>query len=284
MRAFHSNWTGPFFKKNPKGHYEIEDFELLTTILSALKWQACNGDIQMITDECGADYYRSLGLETLWNLGIDDSLEAEMADDINATDFWAAGKLYALAKQKTPCVMLDTDFIVWEDMTETLSAHEVTVIHKEELDPGVYPEPAAFRMAADYTYPPDWDWAQLPCNTAFTFFNNVAFKDYYVSEAIRFMQGAQGGDPLIYMVFAEQRLLSMCAEEKGVELFALSNTDSLFNSRQQQFTHVWGHKRYLRAHPEARVAFCKRCIARVQKDHPAFYPILTHMQVLQPYF
>ena len=37
MRAFHSTWTGPFFKSQ-KGDFYVEDFELLTTILSALKW------------------------------------------------------------------------------------------------------------------------------------------------------------------------------------------------------------------------------------------------------
>lgn len=39
MDAFHVNWTAPYKKKNPCKAYCIEPFELLTTILSALKWQ-----------------------------------------------------------------------------------------------------------------------------------------------------------------------------------------------------------------------------------------------------
>ena len=100
MRAFHSNWTKPFLCKHI-GEYYIEDFELLTTILSALKWQQYNGDIQMVTDEIGAAYYRKLGIENIWNLGIDDTLEEKMTEDINPLTFWAAGKIYALEKQTT---------------------------------------------------------------------------------------------------------------------------------------------------------------------------------------
>ena len=37
IEAFHSNWTKPFFNANPHKEYYIEDFEILTTILSALK-------------------------------------------------------------------------------------------------------------------------------------------------------------------------------------------------------------------------------------------------------
>ena len=39
IKAFHSNWTTPFFKMNPNKEYYIEDFEILTTIISALKWR-----------------------------------------------------------------------------------------------------------------------------------------------------------------------------------------------------------------------------------------------------
>ena len=56
IKAFHSNWTTPFFKMNPNKEYYIEDFEILTTIISALKWREKNGSIKMVTDEIGANY------------------------------------------------------------------------------------------------------------------------------------------------------------------------------------------------------------------------------------
>ena len=50
VKGFHSNWTRPFFTLNKDKEYFIEDFEILTTILSALKWREFNGSIKMITD------------------------------------------------------------------------------------------------------------------------------------------------------------------------------------------------------------------------------------------
>lgn len=283
MKAFHSTWTKPFFAKH-QGNYEIEDFELLTTILSALKWQELNGDIQMVTDEVGAHYYQKLGLEKLWNLGIDRSLGEAIPEDISPTTFWAAGKLYALEKQQEPCVMLDTDFIIWETLNHELISHDVTVIHQEELDPAVYPDLTRFKMNASYTFPKEWDWSLKACNTAFTYFKNVNFKNTYVDEAKRFMLAAQEEEPLIYMVFAEQRLLAMCAQQYDQELYHFATTNQLFHSGQRRFTHVWGHKRLLRENRRERILFCKRCIARITKDYPKFAPLLREIEVLRPYF
>ena len=282
MHAFHSNWTRPYFEKYPNKRYEIEDFELLTTIVSALKWQEKNGDIEMVTDLTGAAYYSALGLESLWNDGIDTSLE-EIDASIDSKTFWAAGKLFALEKQKAPCVMIDTDFIVWEDIRASLWLHDVVVIHREEIDPNVYPDKQALKVSEQYQYPRAWNFEVLPCNTAFTFFGNDTFKKYYIEEAKRFMRAVRESDPLIYMVFAEQRLLAMCAEEKEMDLYALSTVEDLFHSGQKLFTHVWGHKRYLRENQEVRTAFCKQCIERIKKDYSKFYPKLKRIECLQPY-
>lgn len=282
MQAFHSNWTRPFFNKHV-GEYYIEDFELLTTILSALKWQEYNGDIKMITDAVGAKYYCKLGLEKIWNLGIDDSLESKMDRSIDPATFWAAGKLYALEKQPAPCVMIDTDFIVWKPITKELETHQVTVIHREELLPDVYPDKQQLMMSESYLYPEGWDWSQAACNTAFSFFNDETFKNYYVEEAIRFMKGAVGTDPLVYMVFAEQRLLAMCAKEKNMQLYAFSNTHELFHSNQDRFTHIWGYKRYMRNNPKVREQFCKRCLARIVREYPSYKPILSNIDCIAQY-
>lgn len=282
MRAFHSNWTKPFFCKH-KGEYYIEDFEILTTILSALQWRKHNGEIQMVTDKVGADYYRQLGIERIWDLGIDESLESEMRIELDPATFWAAGKIYALKKQNMPCVMMDTDFIVWQNINEELQNHRMSVIHREVLEENIYPGSDRLLVDEHYEYPIGWDWSVEACNTAFSYFGYKWFKDYYVSEAIRFMEAARGKDPLIYMVFAEQRLLAMCAEEKHIDLYALSNTEDLFHSKQKCFTHVWGYKRYIRSSPQIRERFCKRCIKRIKEDFPDEYTLLYQIDSLKSY-
>lgn len=282
MHAFHSNWTEPYIKKHPHTPYEVEDFELLTTILSALKWQEKNGDIEMLTDRRGAMYYRRLGLEGLWNKGISECLE-NMDSAISEDTFWAAGKLFALSMQKKPCVMMDTDFIVWETLSEKLLEGDVAVIHEEEIDPLVYPAKEELFVSRAYQYPKEWDWQVRPCNTAFAIFNDVGFKDEYVKESFRFMKGVKAFDPLVYMVFAEQRLLAMCAKAKGKHLHVLSNTEELFHGHQTLFTHVWGYKRQLRANSEERAAFCKRCLNRIKVDFPDYFPVVAKIEALKKY-
>ena len=282
MRAFHSNWTKPFFEKHT-GNYYVEDFELLTTILSALKWQELNGDIQMITDVVGAAYYKKMGLEKIWNLGIDDSLERNMKEALNPGTFWAAGKIYALEKQNTPCVMLDTDFIIWQSLEGELSKHDLTVIHRESLQEEVYPPKDQLKVNPTYKFSKNWDWSIEACNTAFTCFNDKTFKDYYVRESIRFMQSVKSEDWLIYMVFAEQRLLAMCAAEKEIDIFSFSTTEALFHSSQKLFTHIWGYKRYIRGSSAIRAHFCKRCITRIKQDYPLVFPLLYKIESLMPY-
>lgn len=282
MHAFHSNWTRPFFVRRT-GSYFIEDFELLTTILSALKWQEVGGDIQMVTDSIGATYYKHLGIEKIWNLGIDDSLEQKMDKILNPSTFWAAGKIYALEKQSGPCVMLDTDFIVWENLEEMLCKHDLAVIHREPLQEDVYPPKEKLKMLKSYHYPEEWDWSLEACNTAFAFFKEDTLRAHYVKESIRFMKGVEGEEPLIYMVFAEQRLLAMCAAEKGIDILALSNTDELFHSKQTLFTHVWGYKKHIQSNKKAREQFCGRCIKRIKKDFPLYYPLLERIDCLQSY-
>ncbi|MFQ9126064.1 MAG: hypothetical protein ACLR4Z_03710 [Butyricicoccaceae bacterium] len=51
------------------------------------------------------------------------------------------------------------------------------------------------------------------------YFGNDEFRRYYTDTAIRFMRcSPDADDTLTYMVFAEQRLLTMCAEKKGIRI------------------------------------------------------------------
>ena len=54
-----------------------------------------------------------------------------------------------------------------------------------------------------------------------------------------------------YMVFAEQRLLAMCAEKKHAHATALSDLPALFGGAQNgYFTHIWGFKQQMRENPK----------------------------------
>lgn len=282
MKAFVSNWTRPYAVRCPDRPYQMTDFDLLTTVLSALVWRRKNGSIRMITDDTGAQYYRSLGLTDLWDGGIFTYLN-DIPSTIDPCTFWAAGKLYALAATPAPCVMLDTDFIVWHSLSEHWH-RPLAVIHREALNPAIYPAPSAFVLAPSYHFPTNWNWHEPACNTALTYFGNDTLRKTYVGQAMDFMQAARGRDGLIYMVFAEQRLLAMCAQACGVPIHAFSTEQDLFQGNQRDFTHIWGFKQAMQEQPVLHELFCQKCAARIRKDFPIYANICQTIPQLQPYF
>lgn len=283
MNAIHVNWTKPYRIKTELP-YDIEDFELLTTVLSALKWREKNGSIKMVTDLAGRDFYEKNALTGLWDGGIETSLE-NVPENINPEVFWAAGKLFALREQTAPVAVIDTDFIVWEEILfDTLPA--VTAIHFEDLYPDVYPGREYFQMKNGYIFDSKWDWSLRAANTAFCVFKDGGLLSLYTSEAIRFMENTSEEvcDTLKYMVFAEQRLLPMCAQTMGLYYSSFSNLERLFTHGENYFTHTWGMKQQMRDIPELRYDFCKRCINRIVRDFPDMENTLRNIECLKQYF
>lgn len=278
MDAFHSLWTAPYFAKHSDVPFAMEDFELLTLILSARKWREKNGRIRLAADQTGIDYFRSVGFTHLWDAGI----ELLPSPEVDPFLFWAAGKLAALQTQTAPIVMLDTDFIVWEPLPPMEAS--VTVIHRERLDPSVYPSPETFLMDADYIRNPAWDLCEDACNTALCVFTDETMKRIYTDEAFAFMTHLRGGSNHITgMVYAEQRILAMCARANHAPVCALTDLNGLAPGRQTRFTHLWGYKDALRRDASAREAFCRRAAARIVHDFPDERETLRRVPALERY-
>lgn len=278
MRAVHINWTKP---KKPDGGYYAEDFELFTTALSALEWRRHNGEIAMITDTAGYEFYKKRGLLSLWN---EVKTTLDIMPGIDTDMFWAAGKLWALKKEITPVAMIDTDFIVWKPIAFDKIC-DTAVIHREELYADVYPGKEYFKMRNGYIFDCEWDWSEPAANTAFCVIKNQKFLEYYTDEAFKFMKNAlPGGDNLTYMVFAEQRLFSMCAKKLGAEVRAFSDLERLFRDGAGHFTHTWGMKQQMRDMPELRYDFCVRCRARIESEFPEYAKILRGVPETEEYF
>lgn len=278
MNAIHINWTKPFTNKT-RMPYAAEDFDILTTIISALKWREINGDITMVTDSEGARFYREIGIDNIWS-NIDVCL-----DDItvNADVFWAAGKLYALKIQKAPITMIDTDFIMWDKVKEE-ELKDISVVHFEELAPHIYP-PFDYFKNTDFKFQKDFDSAVKACNTAFCVFKDSELLRYYTDTAIDFMEKTyEKDDRLCYMVFAEQRLLPICAKKLGKSVEAFSDMTSLFSGKETRFTHTWGMKQQMRDNDALRYDFCMRCIRRILTDYPYMADTLRGMDILKRYF
>jgi len=285
MNAFHVNWTKPFSLRNSAVPYFIEDFDLLTTILSALEWRKHNGNIKMVTDTTGLEYYQKLGLSHIWDMGITASLDAMEGETLFPLSFWAAGKIFALEQQAAPCVVVDTDFIVWKSLSDKIKGEKLAVIHRERINGLWYPEKAFFNMDKSYRFPDEWDWTVLPCNTALLYIGDERFKNYYTSESIKFMRNLRETKNITAeMVFAEQRLFAMCAAARGIKVKTfLDALDTDKFDGQDSFTHVWGFKGELKKNRKKRRDFCMDCVERIKYDFPEEMPVLEKIENLKPY-
>lgn len=262
MNAFHIISTAPYFARND-GAFALEDFDLYCGVLSALVWKRDGSRISLYCDKAGGDYFRNAGLAELYDEVI-DTVPADL-EGINPEMFWAGGKLLALREVAAPCVMLDTDLIVWNKPT---FGQEIIAAHREDLKPDIYP-PFEFFSAPGHIIP-NFNREVLPINTAFLYIPDEDFKQFYTSQAIAFMKSAENcGDRLRYMVFAEQRMAAMCADYLGIKVKTLLNKDFLYFP-QDNYTHLWGAKQQMREQPELRRDFILRCVSRIERDFPQY--------------
>ena len=171
----------------------------------------------------------------------------------------------------------------WKCIKELIDSNGICVIHREELMRNVYPPKESFEMDSSYKDFDKWNWIVKPCNTAFLYVDDINFKKYYTDSAVRFMLATKGNNPLTYMVFAEQRLIAMCALEKKKEILVISSLESLFSDKQQIFTHIWGHKRHLRENNDSRIQFCEKCMKRIALDYPRCYDKIKTIESLKIY-
>ncbi len=279
MKALHCTWTKP--RTEACGSFYLEDFDILTTILSALKWREKNGEITMVTDSVGYEFYKSRNL-----LGVWDNVTCDMDNipvTINPESFWAGGKLFALESTDCPIAIIDTDFIVWDRLAFN-NMPDLAVIHSEDIYPDVYPDTGYFKMNQGYIFNPDFNWKCRPYNTAFAVIKSEKLKSLFCDEAISFMENALPQDNLTYMVFAEQRLLSMVAEMTKSEVLEISSMEKLFRDGEKYFTHTWGMKQQMREDDRLRYDFCKKCIRRINDDFPEFVPVIKSIPELERYF
>lgn len=256
MDAFHSLWTKP-------SDNEPEEYVLLTMLLSALMWRKKNGRITMVTDTYGARLLEKYGISHAW----DDVVTAldNIPSHVNPTVFWAAGKIYALSHFEAPVVSIDTDFIVWESLNLERSKSDITVIHRETLNPSVYPDSVDFVSFDD-----GFDWTVLPANTAFVYFGNNSLASEYIKYADCFMSTYKGGGTLCPMVFAEQRLLAMLTKKMKLRMNSFSSLEKLMGGEDERFTHLWGYKKNLAENPDEKERLVERLHSRIKKEFPEF--------------
>jgi len=144
--------------------------------------------------------------------------------------------------------------------------------------------PETFHMD-NYEFDNDFDWNIKACNTAFCVIKNEKLLRYYTDKSIEFMRHtSEQNDRLAYMVFAEQRMLPMCAKKLNMSIMSFSDLNRLFKNGDNMFTHTWGMKQQMRDNAFLRADFCRRCIKRIIKDYPEMKNIIMNIENLKQYF
>ena len=112
-----------------------------------------------------------------------------------------------------------------------------------------------FRFGSD-----DWSEETAALNTAFLYINDEELKRDYTREAFRFMLAERESPDYwaVCMTFAEQRVLGLCAEARGVRARLLYDMD------EDCLTHIWGAKGKLRTEKEFRAFYLDLCRDRLK--------------------
>jgi hypothetical protein len=79
------------------------------------------------------------------------------------------------------------------------------------------------------------------------------------------------------MIFAEQRLLPMCAELLGQEILALEELHytGMRMNRSERFLHLWGAKLSYKLSTAARTAYVNYLISYLLRNHPEAHDTLA---------
>lgn len=298
MKAIHVNSTLPSVpylgrSKGPGG-YQVEDFELLTTILSAAAWRRFNGPIKLYTDRVGEAYYRRLGMTELWDGGIDTDVLESLPSSINHNVFWTAGRVAALRTEAAPFACLDTDLVVWGPL-DGLITSDFMALHPEPLHHGVYQPRGELSTPAGYVWE-EWDWEASPCNAALMYFADDRLTELFHTKAMDLIVGNPARREAVsrlpvHDVFVAQRLLPMCALRLGVKpAYFLDwprperNSETMAGGGKNELvTHVWAYKDALKSDEDRRESFCRQCVARVRTDYPELTGMLRNIPSIARY-
>lgn len=280
MNGFYSLWTAPTMLGHPGEQYVMQDYEILMLMLSVSSFERHNGPVSMYADDAAASFLESEKIDDIFSRGIKI---LKVPEDIDPKVYWAAGKLYALKAENLPSVMIDTDLIIWKDLSRTLEDTEIAVIHREELNPAIYPDPFSFEMKDGYAFPKNADFSVKPANTAMLYIKDPVFRDHYCEEALKFMRMSMPTeDTLNHMVFAEQRLLAVCAAEKNKTIFSFCE-DPMNLREQKTFTHFWGHKNLYKFNAGERTSGCRRMLSRLRNEYPSMYEKAVNIDSIRAY-
>lgn len=284
------------------------DYTILLAIVSALQWKKTNGNIRLYADSTVANEFQKLGILEIWDDYNTDVLNAIDWNYINSTVFWPSGKFFAYLNEPAPCVAIDIDMIVWKNLKDFYQENNLLFTHWESVEHSYwYCDKDDLKCPPTYKFKKEWGWRTAAANTSLIYFGSSEFKDYYTAEALRYISKNSLGlvskkAETPELLFAEQRLLLMCAKEKGIKFRPFLDTVwspslSYFTKHDQSygrwdfpkidnqslFTHAWFYKRHIEDHQDKKTTYCKQLVSSIKNEFPKTFKALREHYYISKY-
>ena len=240
MKAIHVNWTAPFFhRERLRGHgfsitkniksgtYELPNYQILYTVLSALNWKLNNGPIKLYTDSVGLSYYKQLGICDLY-----DEIDTEFLDNLQNVDpayYWTSGKIQALQNETEPFVFLDQDFIVRNRVPESFYSSDLGIGHWEIPRGEYYFTKKQWESEIKHIeFPENYNCNAYSPNTSFLYFKNPEVVSKYVELHKKLIDSGDHQVPEWFWLATDQGILGHVIRENKFTTNTL--TDRVFLS------------------------------------------------------
>jgi hypothetical protein len=238
MKAIHVNWTKPFFERHRlRGHgfrttreiqsdtYDVPDYQILYTILSALRWKHHNGPIKLYTDSIGLSFYKQLGITDLY-----DEINIDFLNNLKDVDpalFWTSGKIQALQNETVPFVFLDQDFIIRDKVPEKFYQGDIGIGHWEIPRGHYYFTPEQWKQDIKHMeFPENYNINAYCPNTSFLYFNKQQAVEQYVNWHKKMITSDGNEIPEWFWLATDQGILGHVIREGKFNTITL--TDKIF--------------------------------------------------------
>lgn len=223
--------------------HQMSSLELITWYLSILAWKMQGHQVIFYCDEANYTFIKRLHIDTLYD-EINKDLFKNIKLQCDLKTFWAAPKLLAYQNEGIDTIVSDIDLFPLEDLSRFWKDYDIVVYaNKEILGIHPYPPKEYLSTAENYTFPSWMNWEVQPLNTAITYFKNVEQKKEFLDTAFDYMNnnyGLKNNRMGVDMVFAEQRILAMCAAKSQATVGIVQPLNSRCINKNA--VHLWVYK------------------------------------------
>ena len=232
-KTFEEGFIKDRYKERTKNHGDkvvMDDYEMLTLILSALLWKKNIGPTKLYTDNKGLEFLSNCMDMKIWD-EVDTQTLEEYNDNIkiNHRQFFAASKVYAISKEKVPFCSVDID-LLYRGKGNKLCKGDLSTLHLEKITKSAYPNPKKFNENENSNILSKYKWRKRTAiNCGLIYFGNQELLDRYTKEALTFIEDNPTpfdvkDTKVTIMTLAEQRLLGEVAHDMKLKVKSLVKT------------------------------------------------------------